>query len=82
MTAEKVRAHVRIRGSFPKPPFEPSVSAASQTQSHVTSYRLRFVTMTVQEVKPEGRRLIGYLSLRAAHNVHKVDVCACSLSPR
>ena len=35
--------------------------------------------MKVQEVKPEGRRRIGKLSLRAAHNVHEVDVCACSL---
>ena len=38
--------------------------------------------MKVQEVKPEGRRLIGELSLRAAHNVHKVDVCAYSLSSK
>ena len=37
------------------------------------------LTMKVQEVKPEGRRRIGKLSLRAAHNVHEVDVCACSL---
>ena len=35
--------------------------------------------MRVQEVKPKGRRLIGELSLRAAHNVHEVDACACSL---
>ena len=35
--------------------------------------------MKPQEVKPKGRRLIGKLSLRAAHNVHKVDVCACNL---
>ena len=38
--------------------------------------------MKVQEVKPEGRRLIGELSLRAAHNVHKVDVCAYNLSSK
>ncbi|EEX78127.1 hypothetical protein SELSPUOL_00311 [Selenomonas sputigena ATCC 35185] len=43
-----------------------------------TIYIMEF-TMKVQEVKPEGRRRIGKLSLRAAHNVHKVDVCACSL---
>ena len=35
--------------------------------------------MEPQEVKPEGRRPIGQVSVRAAHNVHKVDVCACSL---
>ena len=38
-----------------------------------------FFIMKVQEVKPKGRRLIGELSLRAAHNVHELDVCACSL---
>ena len=36
--------------------------------------------MKPQEVKPEGRRLIGWVSVRAAHNVHEVDVCACSLA--
>ena len=36
-------------------------------------------TMKPQEVKPSGRRLIGRFHVRAAHNVHKVDVCACSL---
>ena len=33
--------------------------------------------MKVQEVKPEGRSLV-----RAAHYVHKVDVCAYSLSSK
>ena len=30
--------------------------------------------MKAQEVKPAGRRLIGCFHIRAAHNVHKVDV--------
>ena len=37
--------------------------------------------MKVQEVNPEGRRRIGKLSLRAAHNVHEVDVCAALRLP-
>ena len=45
----------------------------------LTFFSDSYVTMKVQEVKTEGRRLIGKLSLRAAHNVHKVDVCAFSL---
>ena len=35
--------------------------------------------MKIQEVKPEGRRTIGFFYVRAAHNGQKVDVCACSL---
>ena len=35
--------------------------------------------MKVQEVKPKGRRLIGELSLRTAHNVHEVNIYACNL---
>ena len=35
--------------------------------------------MKVQEVKPNGRRPIGNFHVRSAHNVHEVDVCACSL---
>ena len=35
------------------------VAELQKLRSHVTSYRLRFVTMKVQELTPEGRRLIG-----------------------
>ena len=35
-------------------------------------------TMKVQEVKPQAQT-DWLFHVRAAHNVHKVDVCACSL---
>ena len=49
------------------------------------SYTVRMIknfAMKPQEIKPKGRRAIGRFLVRAAHNVHKVDVCACSLPVR
>ena len=49
------------------------------------SYTIRMIknfTMKPQELKPKGRRAIGRFLVRAAHNVHKVDVCACSFLTR
>ncbi|EEX78110.1 hypothetical protein SELSPUOL_00293 [Selenomonas sputigena ATCC 35185] len=58
-------------------PQDASKSVTVSIQQPLHFFMNHFI-MKAQEVKPVGRRPIGCFHIRAAHNVHKVDVCACS----